>query len=100
MIAVVSERDYFTTAEYARLIGLSRSTVARLVDQGRIPARRVRSHRRIFKIDLEAAGLGPTADASARGGRPPSKDEIVRLAPQLRRRGGQRPLRSVPGPSQ
>jgi excisionase family DNA binding protein len=53
----VLDREYFTTTEFARLFGVSRSTVARLVDRGRIPARRVGSHRRIFKADLEAAGL-------------------------------------------
>lgn len=53
--------EYYTTAELARLYGLSRSTVARLIDQGRIPARRVGAHRRIFRADLEAAALLPGA---------------------------------------
>ncbi|HEV3230876.1 MAG TPA: helix-turn-helix domain-containing protein [Candidatus Dormibacteraeota bacterium] len=54
------DRGYYTTAEFARLHGLSRSTVARLVDRGRIPARRVGSHRRIFREDLQAAGITAT----------------------------------------
>ncbi len=77
----VSDRDFYTTAEFARLQGLSRSTVARLVDRGRIPARRVGSHRRIFKEDLQAAGIRPSSPGIAGATR---REEIVRLAPKIR----------------
>jgi excisionase family DNA binding protein len=77
----VSDRDFYTTAEFARLQGLSRSTVTRLVDAGRIPARRAGSHRRIFKEDLQAAGMSAPG-AGIRGTL--RREEIVRLAPEIR----------------
>jgi excisionase family DNA binding protein len=77
----VSDRDFYTTAEFARLQGLSRSTVTRLVDAGRIPARRAGSHRRIFKEDLQAAGI-PAPGAGIRGTL--RREDIVRLAPKIR----------------
>jgi len=76
-------REYYTTAELARLYGLSRSTVARLVDQGRIPARRVGAHRRIFRTDLEAADLLPSSGTS-QDRTAPRKRNILELAPQIR----------------
>lgn len=85
-------RDYYTTAELARLYGVSRSTVARLVDRGRIPARRVGAHRRIFMADLEAAHLLPSSASRAPGHRsPPRKRHVLELAQRIietaRRRG-------------
>jgi len=78
-------REYYTTAELARLYGLSRSTVARLVDQGRIPARRVGAHRRIFRTDLEAADLLPSSGTpTSRDRTAPRKHSILELAPQIR----------------
>ena len=77
----VSDRAFYTTSEFARLQGLSRSTVARLVDRGRIPARRAGSHRRIFKEDLQAAGIRASSPGTARATR---RDEIVQLAPEIR----------------
>ncbi len=90
-----SERDYLTTVEFARLYGLSRSTVARLVDRGRIPARRVGSHRRIFKIDLETAGLAGNPAVPPPAGRTPRREDILQLADRIRelavRRGARQP---------
>lgn len=78
-------RDYYTTAELAQLYGLSRSTVARLVDRGRIPARRVGAHRRIFRADLEAARLLPgTGDPTSLHQTPPRKRDALELAPRIR----------------
>jgi excisionase family DNA binding protein len=78
-------RDYYTSGELARLLGLSRSTVARLVDRGRIPARRVGIHRRIFKNDLEAAKLLPASALDARARlTPPRRRDVLRLAPRIR----------------
>ncbi len=79
--ATVTDRAFYTTAEFARLQGLSRSTVVRLVDRGRIPARRVGSHRRIFKEDLDAAGISV---APAELSDVPRRAEIVLLAPAIR----------------
>lgn len=77
--------EYYTTSELARLYGLSRSTVARLVDQGRIPARRVGAHRRIFKADLEAAGLLPSPGGPPRvHGTPPRRRDVLEIAPRIR----------------
>src|SRR5437879_864230 len=83
MIRVV--RDYYTTAELARLYGLSRSTVARLVDRGRIPAQRVGTHRRIFKADLESEGLLPGSASPERRHRvAPRRRDVLDLAPRVR----------------
>jgi uncharacterized protein len=89
-------REYYTTAELARLYGLSRSTVARLVDQGRIPARRVGAHRRIFSADLEAADLLPSSGSPAyRHRTAPRKRSILELAPQIREMARRRGARNV-----
>src|SRR5215472_12927998 len=82
---MIPMREYYTTAELARLYGLSRSTVARLVDQGRIPARRVGAHRRIFRADLEAADLLPGSGGRAyRHRTAPHKRDVLELAPRIR----------------
>lgn len=75
-------RDYLTTTEFARLSGLSRATVARLVDKGRIPARRVGSHRRLYKADLEAAGL--LRDGTVRGHRLLRRQDLFNLASTIK----------------
>ena len=76
----VNAREYLTTSEFAQLNGVSRATVARLVDRGRIPGRRVGTHRRIFKSDLEAAGfMSPTILAA-----PPTRAGIARLARRIK----------------
>lgn len=94
MIAVM--RQYYTTAELARLYGLSRSTVARLVDQGRIPARRVGAHRRIFREDLEAANLLPGAGGlEFRHRTVPRKSHILALASRIREMALRRGARNV-----
>lgn len=73
--------SYYTTAEFARLHGLSRSTVARLVDRGRIPARRVGSHRRIFKEDLAGAGIGVAASHPSS---PPRLKAVLQMRDAIR----------------
>ena len=76
----MSAREYLTTSEFANLHGVSRATVARLVDQGRIPARRVGTHRRIFKSDLESAGfVSSTISASV-----PTRATIGKLAGRIK----------------
>jgi excisionase family DNA binding protein len=91
----VGDRDYLTTSEFARLQGLSRATIARLIDRGRLPARRVGSQRRLFKSDLEAAGLLPD------GGRPLlrktalSRDEVLEFAPRIKQVAAQHGARNV-----
>jgi excisionase family DNA binding protein len=89
-------RDYYTTAELARLYGLSRSTVARLVDRGRIPARRVGAHRRIFKADLEAEGLLPGGGSQGRGHRlAPRRRDVLVMAARVRELAGERGATNV-----
>ncbi len=93
---MIAMRQYYTTAELARLYGLSRSTVARLVDQGRIPARRVGAHRRIFRADLEAADLLPGAGGlEFRHRTVPRKRHILALAPRIREIASRRGARNV-----
>lgn len=78
-------RDFYTTTELARLYGVSRSTVTRLVDGGRIPARRVGAHRRIFKADLEAANLTPgPADSGRVRGRPPRRRDVLAMSDRIK----------------
>jgi len=87
----VSTREYLTTSEFAKLNGVSRATVARLVDQGRIPARRVGTHRRIFKADLESVGFaGPTISASV-----PPRARIGKLAGRIKVIAAQHGARNV-----
>jgi excisionase family DNA binding protein len=93
---VAGEADYYTTTGLARLFGVSRSTIARLIDHGRIPARKAGSHRRIFKADLEAAGLlGAVAEAPARRQRARSKDEVLRLASDIKDAAARHGARNV-----
>jgi excisionase family DNA binding protein len=91
----VSQREYYTTSEFARIWGLSRATVARLADRGRIPVRRAGIHRRIFKADLEAAGL-TTGDAPVATRERPRRADVLAAGAQIRglaRRHGARDLR-------
>jgi excisionase family DNA binding protein len=41
-----------STGEVAALLGVSRQYVARLLDEGRIPSRRVGAHRRVLASDV------------------------------------------------
>ena len=53
---ITDERDYYTVAEAARLLRVSRPTVWRWIDSGRLPAYRVGGRTiRIRRADLEAA---------------------------------------------
>ena len=79
----MGEREYFTTGEFARAWGLSRATVARLADRGRIPVRRAGTHRRIFKADLEAVGL-QTGNAPIATPHRPRRAHVLEAAPQIR----------------
>jgi len=72
-----TSEEFYTTGAVARLTGLSRSTVARLVDSGRIPSVRVGAHRRIPK-----SFLAQTAQSSL--AQPLDSRQIVALAPGIR----------------
>lgn len=51
---VLSGEDEVSTQEAALILGLSRPTVAKMVDNGRIPSRKPGAHRRIRRADLLA----------------------------------------------
>jgi excisionase family DNA binding protein len=88
--------EYYTTGEAAKILGLSRSTVGRLVDRGRIPARRVGAHRRILKDDLEAADLMPAPGRKARArGTPPRRRDVLRLATRIKELARSRHMSNV-----
>lgn len=63
-----AQSEYLTTGQAARLLGCSPGTVAKLLDQGRIPSHRLPScakpHRRIRRADL-AAWLQSTGHPAA-----------------------------------
>ncbi|MGH7904768.1 MAG: excisionase family DNA-binding protein [Candidatus Dormibacteraceae bacterium] len=88
-------REDLTTTEFARLTGVSRATLVRLIDRGRIPAWRIGSHRRIFRSDLEAAGLGTGGGPAAVGPAVPRRRDILRLAPRLTELAARRGARHV-----
>lgn len=52
--AVLAPEDELTTQEVADLLGLSRPTVVKLMNEGRLPHHRPGAHRRVRRVDLEA----------------------------------------------
>ena len=67
---VVALDEHLTTQEAADLLGISRPTLVKLLDEGQIPYRRVGSHRRVALADV-------LAYREARGQR--QKDAFERL---------------------
>jgi excisionase family DNA binding protein len=53
-VSVVPRDAEFTTAEAAEFLGVSRPFVVKEMDQGRLPHRKVGSHRRVLHDDLTA----------------------------------------------
>lgn len=51
---VVGDGKYLSTGEAAKLMGVSQSTVIRLVTDGELPATKVGTHRRILRTVAEA----------------------------------------------
>jgi excisionase family DNA binding protein len=47
MTAIISETSLITTGEAARLLGVSRSTMVRMLDKGILPSYRPNSHRMV-----------------------------------------------------
>ncbi len=64
------EREFYTAAELARLLAVSRKTVDRLVRRGALPVYRFGRARRFRRTDLETflaasrTGTAPAADGS------------------------------------
>ena len=81
-IRIVPVDDELTTEEAARLLGVSRPHLVRLVEQGEIPFRKVGSRRRIRASDL--AVYLETRD----GQRREARVEFDQLLSQLRARIG------------
>jgi excisionase family DNA binding protein len=51
---VVGDGTYLSTGEAARLIGISQSHLIRLINDGKIPATKAGTHRRILRTVAEA----------------------------------------------
>lgn len=52
VVAVVSTEEEISTGAAARLLGVSRPHVAKLVDSGILPGRKINSHRRVRTVDV------------------------------------------------
>lgn len=53
-VHLIADDAVITTSEAAELLGISRTYVTRLVDEGKLPAHRVGSHRRLRAADVLA----------------------------------------------
>lgn len=76
----VERTDYVTVPEGAALLGVSRSTLRRWIDQGRLPARRFGRRRVLIKRHDLAQLLAPASDT---GGSSTLKQERARLGRPL-----------------
>jgi excisionase family DNA binding protein len=53
-VTVTMSRDLISTEEASKILGISRPTVVRLLESGKIPFEKIGSHRRINKADVLA----------------------------------------------
>lgn len=53
-VYVLTDDDELTTQQAADILGISRTYVVRLIDQGNLPARHVGTHRRLRAVDVLA----------------------------------------------
>lgn len=76
-VHLVADDAELTTKQAGDLLGISRTFVARLVDEGKLPAHRVGTHRRLRAVDVLAykarraerlAGVDAIADADRAAG--------------------------------
>lgn len=76
-VHVVADDAELTTSQAGELLGISRTFVTRLVDEGKLPAHRVGTHRRLRAADVltykarraqRLAGLDAIADADRAAG--------------------------------
>src|SRR5581483_11075504 len=78
----VERRDYVTVPEGAALLGVSRSTLRRWIEQGRLPARRFGRRRVLIKRHDLARLLAPAPGAVASRTRKQERERLGRpLAP-------------------
>ncbi len=63
--SVLAPDDDLTTQQAADLLGLSRPTVVKMMDAGRLPYQKPGSHRRVRRADLEAFQVSLRRDRQA-----------------------------------
>ncbi|ACQ79703.1 DNA binding domain protein, excisionase family [Beutenbergia cavernae DSM 12333] len=88
-VQVVPVSQRLTTAEVARILGVSRPTVVRLIDDGVLPADRARTHRAVLLADVV------TYQRNRRSALDPNKDEVRELFGEFRYGGAIRPSADV-----
>ena len=74
---VVRSPEDLTTEQAAAVLGVSRPTVVRLIDAGKLPARMVGTHRRVALVDVLAHRQ------SSAGRRRDALDQLTRQAEDL-----------------
>ena len=47
------EKEYITTGQAAKILGISRPTLVKMLDSHRIPSTRINSHRKVLREDVE-----------------------------------------------
>ena len=63
--SVLAPHDDLTTQQAADLLGLSRPTVVKMMDEGRLPYQKPGAHRRVWRADLEAFQVSLRRDQGA-----------------------------------